>query len=163
MNTRTAKHQAIIVTGLPARLGEVLIHIAEGMNSKEIARACHKPDGECLTPGTVDQYRNSLLYKLDAKNTAELISKAYQSGVLRALSLFIAFALPLSAYLIADSDLNDMARLKNSQARRLRGRSRARESLPVSGLQGVAPGGSLVVVATWDPDINNFLFNIEEV
>ncbi len=55
---------------------EILPMLAEGMTSKDIARRLF------LTEQTIKWRRQRLIAKLDAKNTAEMISKARESGLL---------------------------------------------------------------------------------
>ncbi len=62
-------------TRLTLREKEVLQLIVNGQTDKEIAQMLF------LGMNTVRHYRRSLLLKMDAKNTAELISKALKSGM----------------------------------------------------------------------------------
>jgi len=55
---------------LTERENQVLRLIAEGLTSPQIA------DKICLSLPTIKWYRKKLMIKLDAANTAELISKA---------------------------------------------------------------------------------------
>jgi DNA-binding NarL/FixJ family response regulator len=54
----------------------ILFHISEGLTSKEIA------DKVCLAHETVKEYREGLIRKFDAKNTANLIKLAIKNGYL---------------------------------------------------------------------------------
>jgi DNA-binding NarL/FixJ family response regulator len=54
----------------------ILFHISEGLTSKEIA------DRVCLAHETVKEYREGLIRKFDAKNTANLIKLAIKNGYL---------------------------------------------------------------------------------
>lgn len=63
-------------TILSEREAEVLPMIAAGMTSKEIAQRL------CLTEQTIKWRRQRLLMKFDAKNTAEMISKAREQGLI---------------------------------------------------------------------------------
>lgn len=60
------------VIWLSNREKEVLAHVAEGYTTKEIASLLS------IDPETVKTYRSNLLLKLDAKNVATLIKKAYE-------------------------------------------------------------------------------------
>ena len=61
---------------LTDREAEILPLLAEGLSSKEIA------DRICLTDQTVRWYRMRLLEKFDVRNTAGVISKAKELGLL---------------------------------------------------------------------------------
>ena len=56
---------------------EILFLIAEEYSNKEIAKQLH------ISIGTVESHRKSLFYKLDAKNMAGLIHKAYKIGLFK--------------------------------------------------------------------------------
>ena len=56
---------------------EVLDQISLGMTTREIAEALY------LSPHTVESHRKNLLLKMDAKNTAGLVRRAFESGILR--------------------------------------------------------------------------------
>lgn len=60
---------------LTSRETEVLRYIAKGLNSKEIANQL------CLSYNTVESHRKSLLTKLGAKNSIELVLKAINNGM----------------------------------------------------------------------------------
>jgi DNA-binding NarL/FixJ family response regulator len=62
---------------LSDRLREVLEMLSQGMTSKEIAKGLKKENGEPLSPSTIKHYRDSLLSRFRARNTAELVFKAY--------------------------------------------------------------------------------------
>ena len=55
---------------------EVLSHVAEGHTDQQIANKLF------ISFHTVNSHRKSLLVKLDAKNTAELVKKAMEKGVI---------------------------------------------------------------------------------
>lgn len=55
---------------------EVLDCIAKGLTTNEIAEKLF------ISKNTVETHRKNLLYKLKAKNTAELVNNAYQKGVI---------------------------------------------------------------------------------
>ena len=55
---------------------EVLDHLAMGFTAKEIANIMY------ISTETVHSHRSALIVKLDVKNTAHLISKSYQQGLL---------------------------------------------------------------------------------
>ena len=60
---------------LTEREAEVLPLIAAGMTSKEIAQKL------CLTEQTIKWRRQKLMEKLDARNTAEMLTKAQELGL----------------------------------------------------------------------------------
>lgn len=55
---------------------EVLEQISLGLTSKEIA------DALFLSPHTIEQHRKNLLTKLDVKNAAGLVRRAFENGIL---------------------------------------------------------------------------------
>lgn len=56
---------------------EVLKLLSQGMNSREISKALF------ISTNTVEYHRKQLLRKTDARNAAELIGKAYRTGILK--------------------------------------------------------------------------------
>ncbi|WP_259017216.1 helix-turn-helix transcriptional regulator [Emticicia fluvialis] len=61
---------------LTKREKEVLEYISRGYRSEDIANALK------LKKDTVNEYRDKLIKKMNAKNTAELIRNAFQAGLL---------------------------------------------------------------------------------
>lgn len=61
---------------LNEREQEVLRHISEGRTNKEIGEIIF------LSPRTIDTYRRKLIEKFDARNTAELVTKAHKAKLL---------------------------------------------------------------------------------
>ncbi len=61
---------------LTKREKEVLGYISRGFRTEDIAVALH------LKKYTVDEYRDNLLHKMNAKNSAELIRIAFETGLL---------------------------------------------------------------------------------
>jgi len=151
-------------SGLPPQLSRVLLRLAKGESTKEIARNIRKPNGDPLSPGTISSYREALLYKLNARNTPELIAKAFETGALKYLSLLISLLLPLQGYLPTDSDLGSIIRNTRSRPSRAR-RSRRGGKLFLDSLaldQILDPSFCLAgdLVANWDPESNDFYFSI---
>ncbi len=70
------KEKAVAVPDLTEREKEILPMIAAGMTSKEISQRLF------LTQQTIKWRRQRLLEKFDAKNTAEMLSKAREAGIL---------------------------------------------------------------------------------
>ena len=62
---------------LSGREGEVLESIALGLTTQEIAKKLF------ISKNTVETHRKNLLYKLSARNTAELITNAYKKGLIQ--------------------------------------------------------------------------------
>ncbi|TRX48618.1 response regulator transcription factor [Fulvivirga sp. M361] len=62
---------------LSQRESEVLESITLGLTTQEIAKKLF------ISKNTVETHRKNLLYKLGAKNTAELITKAYKKGLIQ--------------------------------------------------------------------------------
>ena len=56
---------------------EVLDQISIGMTTREIAEALY------LSRHTIESHRKNLLLKMDAKNTAGLVRRAFESGILQ--------------------------------------------------------------------------------
>ena len=65
-----------VAESLTDRVREILPLLAAGLTSPQIA------DRMCLSLPTIKWYRKRLLEKFDVSNTAELISKAKEQGVL---------------------------------------------------------------------------------
>ncbi len=61
---------------LTKREKEVLEYISRGFRTEDIANALK------LKKYTVDEYRDNLIHKMQAKNSAELIRKAFETGIL---------------------------------------------------------------------------------
>ena len=57
---------------------EVIHCLSEGMKAHEIAKHLF------LSPHTINDYRRNIMNKLDAKNTANLISISFCHGLLKA-------------------------------------------------------------------------------
>ena len=165
MTSRTTSEN-LVVTGLSRRLGEILILIAQGNNSKSVAKQLTKENGENLSPGTVDSYRRTLLYKIGAINTPDLIAKAFQSGTLRYLSLLIGLLIPLSGSIYVSLD-NDSAntnrtassRPRTSRARRTRSGVISLAMLTLDQMQDPENGITGEIVANWDAEYNDFYFS----
>ncbi len=62
---------------LSDREAEVLECIAKGLTTQEIAHQLF------ISKNTVETHRKNLLYKLSARNTAELITNAYKKGLIQ--------------------------------------------------------------------------------
>jgi DNA-binding NarL/FixJ family response regulator len=63
------------VDGLTAREQEVLVEIAQGLTNAEIAERLH------MSPATAKTHVSRLLAKLNARDRAQLVIHAYQSGI----------------------------------------------------------------------------------
>jgi DNA-binding NarL/FixJ family response regulator len=61
-----------MIEKLSDREMEVLEAIAKGLTTQEIAKKLF------ISKNTVETHRKNLLYKLEARNTAELITNAYK-------------------------------------------------------------------------------------
>ncbi|MDR3679301.1 MAG: response regulator transcription factor [Flavipsychrobacter sp.] len=74
---RHAKHKAAgsIKLSFTSREKEVLQYIVNGLTNPEIAEKIH------LSVHTVENYRDSILLKMDVSNTAALVKKAIQLGL----------------------------------------------------------------------------------
>lgn len=69
----------LAATGQPlfsAREREVLVHLASGLTDKEIALALK------IRPRTVERYIENLRHKIHARNRVQLITKAFEAGML---------------------------------------------------------------------------------
>ncbi len=60
---------------LTTREREVMKHLAEGLNSKEVGDKLH------ISPKTVDTHRRNIMKKLDIDNVAALVKHAIRSGL----------------------------------------------------------------------------------
>ena len=72
----TLNYNPNIAPRLSSREKETLYLIAYEYNNKEIAKILY------LSPDTIDSHRKKLMAKLSVNNSAGLISKAYQYGLL---------------------------------------------------------------------------------
>ena len=73
-------NQEVALSGdnlLSAREIEIVELIAQEYSNKEIASQLH------ISIGTVETHRHNIFQKIDAKNMAGLIHRAYQLGILR--------------------------------------------------------------------------------
>ena len=68
-----------IMNHITTREQEILHLIAWEHNSKEIAKELF------ISEHTVQSHRKNLMYKLDVKNTAGMIRKAFEIGILSTL------------------------------------------------------------------------------
>lgn len=73
----------LIVTGLPTRQAEALLHTANGMTRKEAARRMG------CSPQNVAQLMTQVSFKLHARNAAEAVANGFRVGVLRLMSLIL--------------------------------------------------------------------------
>jgi DNA-binding NarL/FixJ family response regulator len=69
--------QMEVIEKLSKREQEVLESIASGLTTNEIA------DKLFISKNTVETHRKNLLYKLKARNTAELVNNAYQKRIIQ--------------------------------------------------------------------------------
>ena len=65
------------IKDLTVREREVLRFLVEGLSSREIAEKLY------ISINTVQYHRKQLLRKTNSRNVAELIGKAYRTGLLR--------------------------------------------------------------------------------
>ncbi|MEH0153809.1 response regulator transcription factor [Limibacter armeniacum] len=65
------------VEKLSKREMEILTNIAEGLTTQDIA------DKLFISKNTVETHRKNLLFKLKAKNTAELVNVAFRKGIIK--------------------------------------------------------------------------------
>lgn len=85
------------VSGLAPRLSQVLLLRALGKSIREIAQLLG-----CST-ANIKQAISTLFFKLDADSTPELITRAFQNGYLRFLSIFAALFIGLFATAVIDN------------------------------------------------------------
>ena len=72
----SGKAASLMGSEISPRELEVLSHVASGLTDQQIASKLF------ISFHTVNSHRKNLLLKLDAKNTAELVKKAMEQGVL---------------------------------------------------------------------------------
>lgn len=65
-----------LLSRITTREREVLRLLAQGLTAEQVGKTLN------IAPSTVISHRNSLRIKLKCKNCAELISRAYQIGLL---------------------------------------------------------------------------------
>ena len=73
--TRLPKHVPMPHEALSPREREVMLHLADGKNVKEIGFAMD------ISPKTVDTFRRRLMAKLDARSNADVTKYAIRSGL----------------------------------------------------------------------------------
>ncbi|WP_158842264.1 response regulator [Saccharothrix deserti] len=78
--SRTHSPRAVRLDGITEREQEVLTLIARGLSNAEIMRELH------LSVGTVKTHIGRLLHKLQARDRAQLVIAAYESGLVTARS-----------------------------------------------------------------------------
>ncbi|MCE7001215.1 response regulator transcription factor [Saccharothrix sp. S26] len=76
--SRTPPPRSIRLDGITEREKEVLLLIARGLSNAEIMGELH------LSPGTVKTHIGRLLHKLQARDRAQLVIAAYESGLVTA-------------------------------------------------------------------------------
>ncbi|WP_143960845.1 response regulator [Litoribacter populi] len=77
LNSFMKKSKSLQVEKLSSREQEVLESIATGLTTQEIA------DLLFISKNTVETHRKNLLFKLKAKNTAELVNNAYKERLIQ--------------------------------------------------------------------------------
>ncbi|MBS9525418.1 response regulator transcription factor [Litoribacter ruber] len=77
LNSFMKKSKSLQVEKLSSREQEVLESIATGMTTQEIAEQLF------ISKNTVETHRKNLLFKLKAKNTAELVNNAYKERLIQ--------------------------------------------------------------------------------
>jgi DNA-binding NarL/FixJ family response regulator len=75
--TRTDRRLAGLIGSLTAREREVVTHVAAGRTNEEIARALH------LSPTTAKTHVSRAMTKLGARDRAQVVVMAYESGLVR--------------------------------------------------------------------------------
>ncbi|ONI84983.1 DNA-binding response regulator [Saccharothrix sp. ALI-22-I] len=78
--SRTPTPRVVQLDGITEREQEVLVLIARGFSNTEIMRELH------LSAGTVKTHIGRLLHKLQARDRAQLVIAAYESGLVTARS-----------------------------------------------------------------------------
>ena len=76
----------LVVTGLPPRQAEALLHTANGMTRKEAAKRMN------CSPQNVVMLLDAVRFKLHARTAPEAVANAFRAGVLRLLSLVLILA-----------------------------------------------------------------------
>ena len=75
MKSKIIEHS--LLEALSRREREILIFVAEGKSSREIAEIL------AISPKTVDTYRSRLMHKINVKNVAGVIKFAIQHKIIR--------------------------------------------------------------------------------
>jgi DNA-binding NarL/FixJ family response regulator len=78
--SRTPEPRTVRLDGITEREQDVLMLIARGSSNSEIMAELH------LSPGTVKTHIGRLLHKLQARDRAQLVIAAYESGLVTARS-----------------------------------------------------------------------------
>ena len=77
---QTTQYYTTSTQRVSSREREVLELLSQGQSSTEIASSLY------LSPYTVNDHRKALLYKLEAKNVAQMIRKGFELQLLNASS-----------------------------------------------------------------------------
>lgn len=91
------QHGTLHVSGLAPRLSQVLLLRASGKSQKECAQLLG------CSEANVKQALSTLFFKLKADSSPELITRAFQNGYLRFLSIFTALFISLSSPVQVDN------------------------------------------------------------
>lgn len=75
MTVSSSYQQRYDISSLSKREREVLIAVAEGLNTKALA------DKLCISYGTAETHRKNIMRKLDASNVADLVRIAVKAGL----------------------------------------------------------------------------------
>lgn len=94
-------------TGLPPRLSQVLLLRASGKSIRECAQLLG------CSIANIKQAVTALFFKLDVDSSTELITRAFESGYLRFLSIFAALFIGLFATAVIDNN-NFAARISRA-------------------------------------------------
>lgn len=80
----------LAAVGLPPRESQALLLAANGLTQPQSAKVMN------CTAANIKGRLTNLFYKVHAKSKAELITKCFESGILRFLSIFLAIHIGIS-------------------------------------------------------------------
>lgn len=120
--------EQLIADHLPKRQQEALLYHAQGLTDKQAAELMN------CAPNTVKHLRKEIHYKCKSHSGAQLITKAFQNGYLRFLSLALTWSIGLGTFITpqdtsADNTPNDdmQIRFRNRPQRTQGARGRFRK------------------------------------
>jgi|GEM_PF-6186623 len=113
----------LVADKLPKRQCEILLYTAKGFNDKASAEEMN------CAPSTAKHLRKQVHFKLNTHNGPELITKAFELGYLRFMSIALAILLGIGAITTPrPAEASDNTKTKNEEEQmRLRNRQRNRQ------------------------------------
>jgi DNA-binding CsgD family transcriptional regulator len=124
----------LTVTGLPAREGQALSLVAQGMTTKRAARDMH------CSPRNVEALLENSMRRMDAKNRVHLVAIAFERGVLRATAFCLVVVMSAGMFPAPAAQASD----DDPYIRRVRSRPSGRGTRRLSGHDHFPDAGKMV-------------------